>query len=284
MKIKELFLVIVLYKTKLEESRAIRSLGEAINKKVNLLVFDNSPYKQYEDEFFVRDRFNIQYHHDVNNSGLSKAYNLALQYASTANAKWLLLLDQDTIFTKAYFEEIEALNDDQIEDDVVAIIPKVVANGKNDIISPATISLGGVSKPIHLESGVCKLKISGINSGTLLKVSFMNSINGFNEKYSLDMLDHWYFNEIFIKHKHIYLMESIIYQDLSVFGSFEENVSIARYKQMINAEHQLNKDMGLLNLLAFKARLCFRLWKQFSYNEKQYAKLTVKYIFGVFNP
>lgn len=275
---KEIFFVVVLYKVKLEDSQTIKSLDEALETSTNLLVFDNSPHRQYEKEYFDLGKFSIHYHHDGSNPGLSRAYNLALEFASQNNCTWLLLLDQDTIFTVDYIKEIQDIQTDQLSNDVAAIIPKVVSNDHNKVISPAILYLGGFAKPVFLDKGIAHLNINGINSGTLLRVYFMNAIGGFNEKYPLDMLDHWYFSQIFKRKKNVYVMNSTIYQNLSVYGNFEDNVSVQRYEGLLQAERLLNKDAGWLNFLVFKARLCFRLFKQRNYKNQQYGQLTLKYI------
>lgn len=280
MNLKEIFLVVVLYKTSLENSKTINSLENVIGEKVNLFVFDNSPIRQYESDDFDFKSFKVRYHHDSTNPGLSVAYNYALDLASNINYPWLLLLDQDTTFTKQYIQEIKRLDINKISNAVVAIIPRVISVVGERIIAPTKMLLGGICRPIMLSSGVVTTPISGINSGTLLRISYMNSINGFSKKYTLDMLDHWYFRKIFRDGKSVYLMESIIYQDLSVFGNFEENVPFNRYRQMLNAEAFFIKEEGLLNLLIFKLRLFLRVLKQFRFKNCEYYKFTLKMIFS----
>lgn len=278
--LKEIFLVVVLYKTSLENSKTINSLENVIGEKVNLFVFDNSPIRQYESDDFDFKSFKVRYHHDSTNPGLSVAYNYALDLASNINYPWLLLLDQDTTFTKQYIQEIKRLDINKISNAVVAIIPRVISVVGERIIAPTIMLLGGICRPIMLSSGVVTTPISGINSGTLLRISYMNSINGFSEKYTLDMLDHWYFRKLFRDGKSVYLMESEIYQDLSVFGNFEENVSFNRYRQMLNAEAFFIKEEGLLSLLIYKLRLFLRVLKQLRYKNCKYYKFTLKMIFS----
>lgn len=280
MNLKEIFLVVVLYKTSLENSETIKSLEHVIGEKVNLFVFDNSPIRQYDSDDFDFKSFKVRYHHDATNPGLSVAYNYALDLASNINYSWLLLLDQDTTFTKQYIQEIKRLDINKISNAVVAIIPRVISVVGERIIAPTKMLLGGICRPIMLSSGVVTTPISGINSGTLLRISYMNSINGFSVKYTLDMLDHWYFRKIFRDGKSVYLMESIIYQDLSVFGNFEKNVPFNRYRQMLNAEAFFIKEEGLLNLLIFKLRLFLRVLKQFRFKNCEYYKFTLKMIFS----
>jgi GT2 family glycosyltransferase len=279
MNLKEIFLVVVLYKTSLEDSKTINSLENIIGEKVNLFVFDNSPIRQYESDNFYFRSFKVRYHHDGTNPGLSIAYNYALDLASNTNYSWLLLLDQDTTFTIQYIQEIKRLDFNNISNSVVAIIPRVVSLVGKSIIAPAKMLLGGICRPIKLSSGVVNIPISGINSGTLLSIFYMNSINGFSEKYTLDMLDHWYFRKIFNDGKSVYVLDSFINQELSIFGNFEENVSFIRYQQMLKSESLFIKEEGILSLLIFKFRLIFRVLKQIKYKNSDYYKFTLKQVF-----
>jgi GT2 family glycosyltransferase len=279
MDLRELFIVVVLYKSRLEESRAIKSLGDCIDGSVNLMVFDNSPSKQYENHNFKLGKFNISYYSDEGNPGLSRAYNLALQLAGEAGLPWLLLLDQDTAFTKEYVREIESLSHGELPGSVVGIIPHVISLQNHKIIAPTKPSLGGLVNAVNLPSGIVNQQITSINSGTILRVSYMNSINGFCQKYTLDMLDHWYFRKIFQDKKNIYMLGSSIYQDLSVVGDFEANVSFLRYQKMLDAEHNFILEEGLLSLLVFKIRIFLRALKQLRYKNNQYYKSTFKQFF-----
>lgn len=280
MLLNKIFIVIVLYKTRLEESKTIQSLESVLKETVNLLVYDNSPIRQYACTNFMLNKFNVHYYHDQTNSGLSTAYNLAINLAKEFNIPWLLLLDQDTTFTKNYIEEILSLEIGKMPENIVAIIPKTISSSNEMLISPCKMLLGGIWKPIkNIQSGILNTKVSAINSGSILKIVYIDSINGFSLKYTLDMLDHWYYRRIFEDNKAVYLMHSCIYQDLSVFGNFEENVSLARYQQMLNSEMVYIKEDGLLSLIVFKIRLVFRFLKQLKYKNRGYLKCTVNYLF-----
>lgn len=276
---KGIFIVIVLYKTKLEESNTMISLQECIAQNISILVFDNSPIPQYDRSDFVFNKFNIHYYHDPNNPGLSTAYNYALHLAKEANYNWLMLLDQDTIITKDYINEIQSLNFNELSDKVVAIIPRVVSSIDNKIIAPVKVFVGAVFRPVSLCSGDVTEKISGINSGTMLRISYLNSIGGFSKNYSLDMLDHWYFRKIFNDKKIIYLLKSNIHQNLSIYSGFETHVSFVRYQQMLVAEKLFVSEDGPFSSFIYKFRLIFRVLKQIKYKNKDYFKLTLKHVF-----
>ncbi|MDR7208985.1 glycosyltransferase [Flavobacterium piscis] len=276
MKLEDIFVIIILYKNNLENSRTIKTLETSLDKKINLFVYDNSSEKQYPEESFSYNKFNVQYFHDPTNVGLSKAYNYALKLAVNNKCSWLLLLDQDTCFTKEYIDAVEMLRVDKLDKKTVAVIPRVKSLTNNQKISPAKIILGGICRPFNYQEGIITSKISGINSGTILKVDYFKSIDGFNANYTLDMLDHWYFKKIFDDGKNIFLLNATINQDLSVLENFEESVSIERYKQMLKAESLFIMEESFISLAVFKLRLFFRILKQRKFRNKEYYKFTLK--------
>lgn len=276
MNFNETFLVVVLYKNSLTDSETIRSLNDSCYKEINLFVFDNSPQRQYDNEKFVFKKFNVEYYHDGSNPGLSAAYNLALEKALKINKKWLLLLDQDTVFTKDYIDEINSIDFLNIPNNVAAIIPKVVSF-EGSKISPARMLTGGLCKTIEIESGISLSTITGINSGTLIKTQFIESITEFNTAFPLDMLDHWYFREIYRSKNVVLVLNSTIFQNLSVAGKFEETVSIDRYRNILLAEKIFIKNDGLFALLIFKLRLIRRALKQVKFKNKLYFRTSMNF-------
>ncbi|WP_396209129.1 hypothetical protein [Flavobacterium sp.] len=276
-----IFIVIVLYKTNLEDSKTIQSLNKCLSSSIDVFVFDNSPIPQYEKEKFIYDKLNITYYYDILNPGLAIAYNNALNRALFENKKWLLLLDQDTLISQFYIDELFSKGFDNFSNQVVAIIPKVVSRN-NNLISPAKMFVGGICRPINLKEGIVKLPITAINSGTLLRTDYMNSVDGFNIDFSLDMLDHWYFRKIYKDGKFVFLMKSSIEQDLSVSINFEDNVSFDRYKKMLNSEYLFIKEEGFLGEVVFRLRLFFKIIKQIRFNNADYYKYSINRIFSNF--
>lgn len=277
----KIFIVVVLYKTRLEDSRTIQSLNKYLSGNVDVFVFDNSPIHQYEKEKFIYDKLNISYYYDILNPGLAIAYNKALNKALLENKKWLLLLDQDTLLSQSYIDELFCMSFDNFSNKVVAIIPKVVSRNNNPI-SPAKMFVGGISRPVNLKEGIVKSPITAINSGALLRTDYMNSVDGFNINFPLDMLDHWYFRKIFKDKKWVYLMKSSIEQDLSVSINFEHNISFDRYKMMLTAEYLFIKQQGVLWQFVFRIRLFLKIIKQFRFKNSNYYKYTLNNIFSDF--
>ncbi|MBZ4041972.1 glycosyltransferase [Flavobacterium hibisci] len=276
----DFFVVIVLYKKSLSTSETLNTLSEFLNFSINIFVFDNSPDRQYDAEYFDYKKFRVKYFHDGSNPGLSTAYNLAIEEAIKINKNWILLLDQDTIFTREFVSEISTINFSKLHIDTVAIIPKVLSL-ENKIISPAKMYLGGLCKPIKIDSGLAYDALTGINSGTILDIGFVKKIGGFNKSFALDMLDHWYFREIYKSNKNVLVLNCQIYQNLSVAGDYENEVSVTRYYKMLIAEKLFVKQDGIFAYVIFILRLITRALKQMRFKNKQYFFMTLKTVFNL---
>ena len=280
--LNNIYAVIVLYNDDLKSSQTYQSfISNSGNLKFRGVIYDNSAIKQDVDG---KDKLgDFEYCHDPSNKGLATAYNFALKKAEENNCEWLFLLDQDTYFTEQYFEELLKLNNmDKLDNDVVAIIPVIKSySDKKTYISPAKIYFGTFLPMNTLHCGKMVEKISGLNSGTIINCDFMKSIGTFNLDYPLDMLDHWYFREIYRNSKSVYLLESEIYQNLSVFGNLEKTMTLNRYQKLLKMESQFFKSDNVFQYIMYKLRLVFRVRKQMRFNNKEYYKSSLKEIFSL---
>ena len=156
--------VIVLYKCKLEDSKSYQSLL----RDKDITIF-------------------------AQNSGLGVAYNKAAQYAKCEHFEWLLLLDQDTIFSyKAMDIYMKSIMDYPYIKMFVPI--HQIADGR--YISPARYICKG-SHPIHtMKSGLLKFKVAApINSGVMVNVDAFYKAGGYDEKVILD------FSKLMVRYK-----------------------------------------------------------------------------------
>lgn len=274
--------VIVLYKSSLEESITIASLNESlecIKKRLKLLVYDNSPESQHAENNFEYGYLDITYIHDPTNPGISKAYNEGFSFSGIHGAEWILLLDQDTKYHSDFFESYLGVISEKLVSEIVCLIPLVLSNRDNSIISPTISYPGGITRPLNkIKPGIIINKsLTGINSGTIISVKFIESIGGFTNEFQLDMLDHWYFNEIKRRKRKILLLNSIVHHNLSVF-SFFDDVPIKRYNNILISERKFFKK-NIIDLCIYKFRLIYRAIKQLRARKKEYAKLTLKYFY-----
>lgn len=267
-------IVIVLYKTSLENSKTYTSLTKHIQlfkHEYSLIIYNNS------SEISIPEGYYTLINASENNK-LTGAYNFALNFAETNLAEWLLLLDQDTEITDDYFNKLSAyLSANSITNDIVAIAPFLTENKRQ--ISPHNIFffnnlVSKVKKP-----GVQHRHIIALNTLSLIRTEFISKIGGFSTKYPLDMLDYWTYTQI---HKHqmkIYVLNTYVEHSLSV-SDFEKNMSVSRYADLVKAEKNLMSESGSLQLLVYKFKLIFRLIKQYMlFKNKHFSQITFKHIF-----
>jgi rhamnosyltransferase len=189
MKDDSILFVIVLYKIRLEDSITYSSILNSLlnfDGNLDLLVYDNSP-GNYD---YRRDipNLNITYVADQDNSGVSKAYNYASTVASKHGKKWMILLDQDTLFPanfiNMYIKGIEANPNEKL-------LAPVMLTDDNKVISPCIFKLGRGFYGKETKPGIYNLKSrSLINCGLCIELEAFKKINGYNEKIKLDFSDH----------------------------------------------------------------------------------------------
>ncbi|SJN48238.1 Dolichol-phosphate mannosyltransferase in lipid-linked oligosaccharide synthesis cluster [Sphingobacterium faecium PCAi_F2.5] len=276
--ISDIFVVIVLYNSGIYDSETLKSILDN-NKLLKLqgVIYDNSLKSQ--SIYGIDNLGDFAYKHNGNNPGLAVAYNFALENAKKDGFNWLLLLDQDTILTESFFHHL-CLLDLNSDPEIVAYIPVTNSLSKNnELISPSKLGLGGFKPFVNFTYGKQKARISGINSGTLINCNFMGNIGGFNKEYPLDMLDHWYFREIYRSGKCISVFKGQIFQNLSVSNISEANMSISRYKNFVRAEDTFFRTSSFFQFIFFKCRLLFRSLKYFKLKNKSYFSISIKNFF-----
>jgi len=95
-----------LYKTTLRDSISFTSLLNTCkneNGLLQILLYNNSPEYALNVSEWNNKHAQLIEINDKENSGVSKAYNLANAMAVRNNRQWLLLLDQDTTMPENFF-------------------------------------------------------------------------------------------------------------------------------------------------------------------------------------
>jgi len=266
-------ILIVIYKTRLEECRAFRSLSRnraGITVPHEVVAYNNSPEVPQEGGAcrIVAGK---------GNDMLAKAYNAGLAIAREEGCGWILLMDQDTEFTPEYFREASRFVADPQGCD--AAVPSIVAGGKvasptryNPVVGPYL-----VAHPV-LTPGRCEGFVTAFNSGAILRVSAMEALGGFNEEYPLDALDNWYFHHLCRRGNRILLMDCSLVQELSLCNP--ESISPQRYKSVMNSAIRFAKSLGTVALLGWKARAAARCIVQLlSPKKRKLLPFTFKYLF-----
>lgn len=276
-----LYVIIVLYKTRLEDSITYKTWSENVHLlkdcSYQLLIYNNSP----EVEVPASDLYTV-YVPTANNM-LAGAYNYALSQAHSLGCKWLLLLDQDTAITQQYVMALQdALQHSSINEQYSAIVPVLKQGGS--CLSPVLFDVKygpfktclPVLKQQDIEDkDLCHCVIA-FNSLSLLLVKDLIEIGGFSEAYPLDMLDFDYFYKFYKRNKKVKVLSVEINHSLSL-NNIAESMSLVRYKGYIASRRAFAKELGFCAILAFKYRLlwefCYLLYKRTSWS---YLKIILK--------
>ena len=239
--------VLVLYKMHLADSLTFQSLSALLQQDaaaaqaIRLEVFDNTPGPPRS----VNNNA-IEYHHDPTNPGLARSYNLALATAEEQNNEWLMLLDQDTTLSSAYLLEALSLTQRFARDEhVVAIVPKLVENGRvhsphGDLVKSEPECL---PRDFH---GISGRKIHSFNSGAIVRTSALRAVGGFPERFWLDFLDHATFHLLQARGGSIYVMSTELQHQLSTNGAIKgwNRTYLARHANLLRAEYEFYRSYG----------------------------------------
>jgi rhamnosyltransferase len=191
----DILAVLVLYKTKLFESRTFISLTESLKAneiKLDLVVYDNSPAHD-KNSLFEYPNWQITYISDISNGGVSKAYNTGASIAEKRGIKNILFLDQDTDFPKSTIDiYIKTINN---YPNYKLFAPMMLSD--NVIISPCRFKHMRGSHINSLNTGPNVLNdLSIINCGMCVDIQSFKKNNGYNEKIKLDFSDHDFIRRI----------------------------------------------------------------------------------------
>ncbi len=277
---KDLIIILVIYKKRFIDIPSfdlIKNIQTTTDLKLQVIIYDNSPETINSAEELPSY---ISYINNKTNPGLATAYNYGLDVSVNQNCDWLLLLDHDTELTTEYFMYVfDLLEKNDLSDDVVAIMPIVRANG--EIIAPVRTTFKKYHYAIN-KTGKLTGNITGINSGTVVRVSYVQELGGFNLNFPLDYLDHWFFDKINKASKYIYVLDTVLYQNLSI-NDFKVNVDRVRYNSILRAKVLYYRNQNLLFSLKLKYELMRSLLNHLLYTrDKQYAFLAFKYFIKSF--
>ena len=273
--------IVVLYKQKLEECSTFRTLAKTLLQKneylanIHFIFYDNSPQKQSVESFHQYEA-NISYIHDERNLGIVTAYNYAYETACQNRSEWLLLLDHDTEITEEYVDKILQLQN--TGESIAAIVPKI--NYQHEMISPVySHSLRPLSTEKPTE-GIQIRPVMAINSGSILRISFLDEVGGFNTEFPLDYLDHWIFYEIYSRNYQVLLLDVVLEHDLSVMDY--SRVSLQRYHSILDAEVTFYKKYKTDLYKEYKLQLFKRFLKQLLLvKNKKIAFYTLRRLFSL---
>lgn len=211
---KPKFFIIVLYKCNLNSSEAFVSIKASLklqNEQAYLYIYDNSSVKQIINE---TDPvwMDVTYIHDVSNPGLGIAYNSGVQIATKLEIDWVVLLDQDTQFSKDY---IEKLNKGIAKFESIKLFAPIIKLSNGDNFSPTRYRFKR-GNPVKMHAGFQLLKkYSPVNSGLAININAFNKAGGYNENIKLDFADFQFIEKFRIQNQYFFLLDTIAIQDFS---------------------------------------------------------------------
>jgi GT2 family glycosyltransferase len=177
----ELLVVIVLFRQKPEQSAAYTSLRAILRdfpSIPDIFVYDNSTDPCPVDHSVV-------YFHDPENSGVSKAYNIASVYAREKKKKWMLLLDQDTSLKSPFLEVLQESVERHPAS--MAFVPRLT--DVKGWVSPFHFSSGRGTRMSAPDKMLPLKNYRFVNSGLLIRHSAFAAAGGYDEDIPLDFSD-----------------------------------------------------------------------------------------------
>ncbi|WP_427813871.1 glycosyltransferase [Enterococcus sp. 22-H-5-01] len=267
-------LIVVLYNMTYSDSPTINSLNKLLTSDFfpeiqKVLIFDNSD--QVAQPSGLEARF--VYQHSQENVGLAKAYNYAIKQRGQ-RTEWLLTLDQDTQLTNAYLKEM-LLKAKTLPEKVVAIAP-VIMDQQQQISPVRSDALRPLHKELPQSDQIFSSDIMVINSGTAIRIDFLLQINGYNEKFPLDYLDHWLSWKIFAEQRQLYNLKTILQHELSVLHY--EELSVERYQSILRNEAIFYNEFNVRLLRDYHRQLFVRGMKQVFLRRFSIAKITFSFL------
>ncbi|WP_073369822.1 hypothetical protein [Flavobacterium fluvii] len=239
---------IVTYKEKYFECLSFLSLFQSFGVygkgKLNVFIFDNTDFDEWNVTINEMRDVNINYFHQKDNRGISFAYNRIYDFAKNNNFEWIVFLDQDTTLPVETYDVYskKALNDKQ----QMLAAPLVFSNEK--IISPSKTNFYQklISKPIV--PGVLDLKnTTCINSGLMVATHLYGAVGGYNEKLKLDFCDHDFIDRAKKEVNSFEVLKLKFVQDFSSDNNTKIQ-SISRYKIFVKDYKNYSKTRNKLLL------------------------------------
>ena len=118
-----------------------------------------------------------------------------------------------------------------------------------------------------------------INSGTALRIKFLNEIDGYNLLFPLDYLDHWLCWRIFVEEKQINILSNELQHTLSVLD-YANHMNLYRYQAILSAEKCYYSLYNTQLLPQYRRQLLLRGCKQILTGRFNYGKMTFEFLFS----
>ncbi|NYF78215.1 glycosyltransferase [Granulicella arctica] len=266
--VTRLLAVVVLYKLQPRDSSTLQTLlsvaASTYSEKLDLkiLVWDNTPGGQLVEDLPE----GVLYESAPQNPGLAQAYNQALRLADAEGYEWLLTLDQDSFVPENFLTRVADLGRELSQVETVgAIVPQVIADGR--IISPFQFIFHAVPHWFHQGFvGISKRAAYAANSGSILRVSALREIDGYDPMFPLDLSDTNLFHRLYTSGKRVFIAGDVLmHHDFALLNK-QARMSIERYDASLMDDCAFwDLYMGPLarfeRILRFAVRICKDFFK-----------------------
>jgi rhamnosyltransferase len=191
----EMLILIVSYNGGRTIAKTVRNCL-ATTHNVPLFVVDNASTDNTLSILHGIEDSRLQVFSLRRNMGLGVAFNAGIAKAASLNAKWMLILDQDSWFAPGSPERLVQTAQEMVRNaEPIAAVAPTIRNGFYPEIIHFPLKWNGrqlipVSDDI-LRDGCKPVRVdSPISSGTLYRVDALAAIQGFRESYFIDFIDH----------------------------------------------------------------------------------------------
>jgi GT2 family glycosyltransferase len=259
----KLLAVIVLYKQTPCESVAFKSMQAAIlhgqkrPAQVRILLYDNTPGGQPCGVLPA----GVLLKADIDNGGLAKAYNYALEVALESGSNWLLTLDQDTSLPVDFLcrlADLVALATPR--EDVAAIVPRLSSDGR--AISPGRLlkPWGHVAPFPDAFNGISPDETIAANSASTFRVSALRSIGGYDPRFPIWCSDLLIFHRIHTHNFRVFVAPDLRVEHEMAGFDLKSRSSPERYEDALRAEEAFYDEyMGWVSDLVLRLKIVRRL-------------------------
>ena len=249
----EILFGIVTYKERYWECASFISLIKSFSynsnsKRLNIVIYDNTDLIGWQAPMKILPKnINLEYFHDISNSGISIAYNFIHKIAVQRKYSWIVFLDQDTMLPIESFSIYTNYID---ENKCLPIAVPIIYFGKR-ILSPSRYIFYRSFLFKKIDTDIINLKYAScINSGLLIMTAFYTINGGYNTNLKLDFCDHDFIEKIKEVSPKLQILNIKLKQNLSSFTNTKEK-AISRYKIYLKDYLSFSKTRNKPILLVF---------------------------------
>ncbi|AKD56048.1 glycosyltransferase [Spirosoma radiotolerans] len=229
----DLLVLIVLFKNTIKDSETITSiLRQELTKgffSLKVIIWDNSPTPLSDDDMdiMVQNNINFSYIFKAKNEKLSIVYNSIIK---DYNFNFILLLDQDSLFPKNYFDTLS---------NIVNLFPNInlflpIIKNRNKIVSPGTLMNFKGKHWATEKIGVIKSKnVLCITSGMLIKKDyFIVNNHYFDERLSFYGIDSSFMLKFAQNNRYLYVFSTNFQHNTVLWSNPPVEIMLNRFKQL----------------------------------------------------